>query len=162
MTESSSYTETKSTSKSKLYYDRQSVRHGIRHPHGTRDRFFFPPFSLWLFLWQFRFCWCGTPSLTRSRVCTFQFLPGIASQNFSDLSHTGLMSIVYCLCFWDSPNQEGQVRNRCCKCALRCLWGRIIAKQWRRWLRHQCKFMRFYSESAMRPRIVIPAVWLDI
>jgi hypothetical protein len=31
-------------SKSKLYYDQQSVRLGVRHPSGTRDQFF--PFSL--------------------------------------------------------------------------------------------------------------------
>jgi hypothetical protein len=28
---------------------------------------------------QLRVCWCGAPSLTRSRVCTFQFLADIAS-----------------------------------------------------------------------------------
>jgi hypothetical protein len=56
------------------------VRLGVRHPPGTRDQFF--PFSLWLFFWHFRVCWCGAPSLTRSRVCTFQFLPGIASAGF--------------------------------------------------------------------------------
>jgi hypothetical protein len=31
---------------------------------------------------QFRVCWCGAPSLTRSRISTFQFLPGIASAAF--------------------------------------------------------------------------------
>jgi hypothetical protein len=31
------------------------------------------------FFWQCRVCWCGAPSLARSRVCSFQFLPGIAS-----------------------------------------------------------------------------------
>jgi hypothetical protein len=30
-------------------------------------------------------------------------------QPFWDLNPTGLMSIVYCLHFWDSPNLEGQV-----------------------------------------------------
>jgi hypothetical protein len=34
------------------------------------------------FFWQFRVCWCGEPSLARSRVCTFRFLPGIASAAF--------------------------------------------------------------------------------
>jgi hypothetical protein len=56
------------------------VRPGVRHPSGTRDQFF--PFSLWLFFRQFRVSWCGAPSLTRSRVCSFQFLPGIASAAF--------------------------------------------------------------------------------
>jgi hypothetical protein len=31
---------------------------------------------------QFRFCLCGVPSLTGSRVCSFQFLLGIASAVF--------------------------------------------------------------------------------
>jgi hypothetical protein len=31
---------------------------------------------------QFRICWCGALSLTRSQVCTFQFLPGITSAAF--------------------------------------------------------------------------------
>jgi hypothetical protein len=31
---------------------------------------------------QLRVCWCRAPSLTRSRVCTFQLLPGIASAAF--------------------------------------------------------------------------------
>jgi hypothetical protein len=44
-----------------------------------------------------RVCWCVVPSLTRSRVCSFQFLP------FSDLSPTGLMSIFYCLYFETPP-----------------------------------------------------------
>jgi hypothetical protein len=56
-----------------------------------------------------RFCWCGAPSLTRSLVCSFQFLPGIASAAFlrsesHGIHEHGLLSI-----FWDSPNMEGQV-----------------------------------------------------
>jgi hypothetical protein len=40
------------------------------------------------FFWQFRVCWCGAPYLTRSRVCTFQFLPGITRAAFlSSESH---------------------------------------------------------------------------
>jgi hypothetical protein len=31
---------------------------------------------------QFLVCCCGAPSLTISRVCSFQFLPGIASEAF--------------------------------------------------------------------------------
>jgi hypothetical protein len=38
----------------------------------------FPFLSLIIFR-QLRVCWCEAPSLTRSRVCSFQFLPGIAS-----------------------------------------------------------------------------------
>jgi hypothetical protein len=58
-----------------------------------------PILSLIIFHWPFRVCWWGAPSLTRSRV----------TQPFSNLNPTGLMGIVYCLYFWDSPNQEGQV-----------------------------------------------------
>jgi hypothetical protein len=39
----------------------------------------------------------------------FSFCRASPAQPFSDLSPTGLMSIVYCLYFWDSLNQEGQV-----------------------------------------------------
>jgi hypothetical protein len=74
------------------------VRSFVRHPSGIRDQFF--PFSLWLFF-SFRQvldCWCGAPSLTRSRVCTFHH------------------SIVYCLYFLNSPNLQVPVfispRNR--------------------------------------------------
>jgi hypothetical protein len=31
---------------------------------------------------QLRVCWCEAPSLTRSRVCTFQFLPSIVNAAF--------------------------------------------------------------------------------
>jgi hypothetical protein len=55
------------------------VHLGVRHPSGTRDQFF--PLSLIIFR-QFRVCWCGAPSLTRSRVCTFQFFSGIDSAAF--------------------------------------------------------------------------------
>jgi hypothetical protein len=41
----------------------------------------FPLLSLIIFR-QLRVCWCGAPSLTRSRVRSFQFLPGIASSAF--------------------------------------------------------------------------------
>jgi hypothetical protein len=39
----------------------------------------------------------------------FSFCRTSPAQPFSDLRPMGLMSIVYCLYFWDSPNQEGQV-----------------------------------------------------
>jgi hypothetical protein len=76
----------------------QSVRLGFQAP-------IWDPWPIFFF-WQFWVYWCWA----RSWVSTFQFLPGIASaQPFSDLSPTGLMSIVFCLYFSDSPNQEGQV-----------------------------------------------------
>jgi hypothetical protein len=39
----------------------------------------------------------------------FSFCWASPAQPFSDLSPTGLMNVLYCLYFWDSPNQEGQV-----------------------------------------------------
>jgi hypothetical protein len=68
---------------SKLYYDRQSVGQSVlvSGTHlGPATNFF--PLSLWVFFRQLRVCWCGAPSLTRSRVWTFQFLQGIASAAF--------------------------------------------------------------------------------
>jgi hypothetical protein len=46
--------------------------------------------------------WCGAPSLTRSRVCSFQCLLDMASAGF--LSPKGLISLFFVLCFWDPPN----------------------------------------------------------
>jgi hypothetical protein len=89
--------------KSKLYYDWRSVGQCVLVSGtylGPATNFFPSIFNNFRQLWV---CWCGAPSLTRSQVCSFQFLP------FSDLSPTGLMSIFYCLYFRDSPNLEGQV-----------------------------------------------------
>jgi hypothetical protein len=41
----------------------------------------FPLLALIIFR-QLRVCWCGAPSLTRSRACSFQFLLGITSAAF--------------------------------------------------------------------------------
>jgi hypothetical protein len=64
----------------KLYYDGQSVGQSVlvSDTHlGPATNFFHSRF-----FWQFRvYCW-GAPSLTRSRVSTFQFLPGNASVDF--------------------------------------------------------------------------------
>jgi hypothetical protein len=73
----------KSKSKSKLYYVRQSVSQSVL----ASDTHLGPATNFMHFLFdyffrQFRVCWCGVPFLTRSRVCTFQFLPGIASAIF--------------------------------------------------------------------------------
>jgi hypothetical protein len=70
-------------SKSKLYYDRQSVGQSVlvSGTHlGTATYFSHSLFDY--FLRQLQVCWCGAPYLTRSQVCTFQFLPGIASAAF--------------------------------------------------------------------------------
>jgi hypothetical protein len=68
--------------KSKLYYDRQSVGQSVlvSDTHlGPSTNF---SHSLFDFFLQFRVCWCGTPSLTRSGVSIFQFLQGIANAAF--------------------------------------------------------------------------------
>jgi hypothetical protein len=53
---------------------------GVRHPSGIRDQFF--SFFPYLVLESYGFVDVGAPSLTRSRVCSFQFLLGIASPAF--------------------------------------------------------------------------------
>jgi hypothetical protein len=58
-----------------LYYDRQSILVLGR-------RLIFPILSLIIFFDSFSFVDVGAPSLTRRRVCTFQFLLGIASTAF--------------------------------------------------------------------------------
>jgi hypothetical protein len=72
-----------SKSKSKLYYNWQSVGQSVlvSGTHlGPATNF---SHSLWLFFYrQLRVCWYGAPSLTRSRVCRFQFLPDFASAAF--------------------------------------------------------------------------------
>jgi hypothetical protein len=60
------------------------------------------------FCLQFRVCWCGSPLWWEVGSVLFSFCRVSPAQPFSDLSLTGLMSIVYCLYFWGSPNQEGQ------------------------------------------------------
>jgi hypothetical protein len=73
---------TSQKSKSKLYYNRQSVGQSVlvSGTHWDPQPFF--PFSLYIFFDSFGFVDVRGPSLTRSSVCTFQFLPGIASTAF--------------------------------------------------------------------------------
>jgi hypothetical protein len=69
------------------------------------------PISLllsWIILRQLRICWWGAASLTRNRVCSFQFCWASPAQPSSGLSTTGL-NIFYCPYFLDSPKMEGQV-----------------------------------------------------
>jgi hypothetical protein len=94
-------------SKSKLYYYRQSVHPGVRHPFVTRNQFF--PFSLWLLLNNCRFIDVGRPLWREVGSVVFSFCRASPAQPFSDLRPTGLTSIFYCLYFWDSPNLEGEV-----------------------------------------------------
>jgi hypothetical protein len=85
----------------------QPVCLDIRHPSGTRDQFFL--FSLWLFFDSFRFVDVGHPLWREVGSVLFSLCWASPMQPLSDLSPTGLMSIVYCLYFWAAPNQEGQV-----------------------------------------------------
>jgi hypothetical protein len=52
---------------------------GVGHSSGPPTNF--SPLSLIIFR-QLRVCWCRAPSLTRNRVCSFQFLLGITSASF--------------------------------------------------------------------------------
>jgi hypothetical protein len=70
-------------SKSMSHCDRQSVGESVlvSGTHlGPATNFFHSRFDY--FFRQFRVYWCGAPSLTRRRVCSFQFLPGISSSAF--------------------------------------------------------------------------------
>jgi hypothetical protein len=116
------------------------VRPSVRHSPGTRDPFF--PFSLRLFFRQFLVCWSEAPSLTRSRVCSFQFLLGIASAAFLRFESHGTHEHSLSL-FLDSCNLEGQVpvfissRNRVAQlyhwriCLLNSLYTRPAYKNFR-------------------------------
>jgi hypothetical protein len=50
---------------------------------------------------------CHLPYSSMNFQVIFSFCRASPAQPFSDLSPTGLMSIFYCLYFWDSPNQDG-------------------------------------------------------
>jgi hypothetical protein len=59
--------------KSKLRYDRRSVGQSWRQACSWgEDQIFITVRQLWV-------CWCGTPSLTRGRVCRLQLLLALAS-----------------------------------------------------------------------------------
>jgi hypothetical protein len=68
-----------------------------------------PIFPILDFFDSFRFIDVGRPLWREVGSVLFSFCEASPAQHFSDLSPTGLMSIVYCLYFWNSPNQEGQV-----------------------------------------------------
>jgi hypothetical protein len=74
--------------KSNLYYDRRPVGQSVlvsgTHLAPTNN---FSPY-LFKYFRQLLVCWCGEPSLTRSLVCRFHFLLGIANATFlSSKSH---------------------------------------------------------------------------
>jgi hypothetical protein len=85
---------------------------GVRHPSGKRNQIssFFLSFFLSLIIFrQLRIWWWGAPSLTRSLVCSFQFLLGIASADFLRSECYGTHEHILLPPFLDSSNLEGQV-----------------------------------------------------
>jgi hypothetical protein len=69
----------------------------------------FPILSLITFLDSFGFVDVGRPLWREIGSVVFSYCLASLAQSFSDVSPAGLMSFVYCLYFWDSPNLEGQV-----------------------------------------------------
>jgi hypothetical protein len=67
------------------------------------------PYLCCFFLDNFRVCWCGAPSLTRCRVCTFQFFLGIANTTFLRSESDGTHDNILLSLFFSLPNLEGQV-----------------------------------------------------
>jgi hypothetical protein len=54
-----------------------------------------------------RVCWCGAPSLTKGRVCSFQLLLGIISTVFLGPRPAGLMIIIFLsLTEWEREREE--------------------------------------------------------
>jgi hypothetical protein len=97
-------------SNSKLYYDRQSVGESVlvSGTHQGPATNFSPSFFNY-FLNSYACIDVGRPPLQEVESVVFSYCWASPAQFFSSLSPTGLMSILYCLCFWDSPNLEGQV-----------------------------------------------------
>jgi hypothetical protein len=88
--------------KSKLYYDRQSW---YQAPIWDPRPIF--PHSLWFsFFDSFGLVDVGRPLWREVGSVLFSFCRASPAQLFSDMS---LVSLVYCLYFWDSLNQEGQI-----------------------------------------------------
>jgi hypothetical protein len=58
---------------------------------------------------QFRACWCGAPTLTRSRVCSFQILLGISSADFLRSGSNGTHERILLSLLFKLPQPEGQV-----------------------------------------------------
>jgi hypothetical protein len=96
-------------SKPRLYYDRRSVGQSILVPGtnlGTATNFSLYFFN---FLDSYGFVVVRRPLWREVGSVVFSFCSASPAQPFSGLSFTRLMSIFYCLCFWESPNLEGQV-----------------------------------------------------
>jgi hypothetical protein len=69
-------------------------------------RLIFPILSLIIFR-QFHVCWCWAPSLTRSRVCTFQFLPYTANAAFPRSDPHGTLELSSLSLFLRLPQPGG-------------------------------------------------------
>jgi hypothetical protein len=94
----------------KLFYHRQSVGQSVlvSGTHlGPATNFSHSLFDY--FLHSFGLVDVGRPLWREVGSVLYSFCRASPAQPFSDLSPTGLMNIVYCLYFWDSPNQHGQV-----------------------------------------------------
>jgi hypothetical protein len=77
------------------------VHLAVRHPSGARNHW---SSFLTIFLDSDL---SGVPSLTRSRVYSFQFYLLSPPQSFLGLSPTGFMNIFFYFYFWDSPQPGG-------------------------------------------------------
>jgi hypothetical protein len=73
------------------------VYFGVRLASGTLYKFF--SFLSLIIFRQLRFCWCGAPSLTRGRVCSFQLLLGFASGVFLRSEPQRLLNF-FLNCIW--------------------------------------------------------------
>jgi hypothetical protein len=75
---------------------------------------------IYITIWQLRSCFCGSPSLTRERVCLFICCWPFPAQSFSGPSPLGLATVFYCLRFetflfvasYDSQGHGGGIRPR--------------------------------------------------
>jgi hypothetical protein len=101
------------------------VRPGVRPPSRTGDQLFL--YLVDYVFYSFGFVDVGVPFLTRSRICTFQFLPGIARAAFlRPESHRNQEHSLLSL-FSRLPNQQIQVlvfitpRNRVAQLSNRAL-----------------------------------------
>jgi hypothetical protein len=97
---------TSSQSQSQSYITTDS-QFWCQAPNWDGDQFF--PIFFLLFFRQFWVCWVEHPLWREVGSVLSSFCLTSPDQPFSDLSRTELMSIFYCLYFWDSPNLEGPV-----------------------------------------------------
>jgi hypothetical protein len=74
---------------------------GVKHPSGAQYKIFITVRLL-------RVCCCGAPSLTRGRVCLYNFCWPSPGQSFSGPSSAGLMTVFYCLRFETPPTSRAR------------------------------------------------------